>query len=273
MDKLHIITVANKSKYYYPYLVQSVENNNNKLITLGFNEKWYGFNTKFKLMLKKVYDFNDDDIICFVDGFDVICVRDLNELNKEFLNIKSREKCKIIVGYDNVKNVILHLVTSLYFTKNIDSTVINSGTYIGYVKDIRKFLLFVLSQDDNDLSDDQVLMNLYNKLHPNEIYIDINTELFLTIGKPLQCIKKYTIIKDNIVYSNNNKPFFIHAAGSGFMNNILKELDYTIDTNIEINLKKDFFMKLFILYKNILIKNKYSIIFKLIIILYFIYFL
>ena len=31
MDKLHIITVANKSKYYYPYLVQSVENNNNKI--------------------------------------------------------------------------------------------------------------------------------------------------------------------------------------------------------------------------------------------------
>ena len=37
--KLHTLTVANKSKYYYPYLVDSIKHNNNNLITLGFNKE------------------------------------------------------------------------------------------------------------------------------------------------------------------------------------------------------------------------------------------
>jgi hypothetical protein len=268
MNNLYILTVANKSKYYYPYLVKSVKKYNNKLITLGFNKEWIGYNTKYKLMFDKLNDFKDDDIICFVDGFDVICVRDLNELTKTFINIKNREKCNIIVGYDNnKKHYLLKLMSSLYFTEKINSIVINSGTYIGYVKDIRKFLLFVLSQDDSDLADDQILMNSYNKLFPNEFYIDINTEIFFTIIKPLHSIKEYINIKNNIVYSNknNNKPFFIHAAACGFLNDILEELNYNIDTNIEINLKKDYFMRFFIMFKNIFIFNKYKILFSFII--------
>jgi hypothetical protein len=274
MNNLHILTVANKSKYYYPYLVESVKKNNNELITLGFNEEWKGFNTKFKLMFNKLNEFNDDDIICFVDGFDVICVRNLNELIETFLNIKNREKCNIVAGYDDLKYFLMSTIASLYFTKKINSTIINSGTYIGYVKDIKKFLSFVLSKDNDDLADDQILMNIYNKLFPNEIYIDINTEIFLTVVKPLHCIKKYTLIKDNIVYSNNsynNKPFFIHSAGSGFMNNILKELNYDIDIDIEKNLKKEYFIKLFIQYKDILIKNKYNILFYFISVCFILY--
>jgi hypothetical protein len=274
MNKSYILTVANKSKYYYPYLIKSVNNNNNKLITLGFNKEWIGFNTKFKLMFNAINNFNDDDIICFVDGFDVICVRDLNELTNIFLEIKKREKCNIIVGYDNnVKDIFTKIFASLYFTKKINSTVINSGTYIGFVKDIRKFLSFVLSIDNDELADDQILMNKYNKLNPYEIYIDINTEMFLTIVNPLQSIEKYTEIKEKVVYSNKNKPFFIHAAGSGFMNDILQKLDYKIDTNIELNLKKDFLKKNFIIYRDRFIKNinkyKYKILFIIIFTLLF----
>jgi hypothetical protein len=250
--KLHIITVANKSKYYYPYLVDSVKRNNNSLITLGFNKEWGGFNRKFKLMYEELNKLDDYDIACFVDGFDVICVRDLNELIDAFFEIKEREDCTIVAGRDYIiKNVFRSIISSLYFTKTFNSTVINSGTYIGYVKDIKKFLSFVLSQDDDELADDQILMNTYSKLHPNEIYIDINTELFLTISKPLENIKNFTKIKNNIVYSNNNKPFFIHAAGSGYMNDILEELGYDIDKQIEIDLKNNFNNKNF----NQFIKN------------------
>jgi hypothetical protein len=253
--KLHILTVANKSKYYYPYLVDSVKRNNSNLITLGFNKEWVGFNTKFKLMYEKLEELDENDIACFVDGFDVICVRDLNELINVFLEIKERQKCSIIAGYDNVRNIFARILASLYFTKKIGSTIINSGTYIGYVKDIKKFLSFVLSQDDDELADDQILMNTYSKLHPNEIYIDIKTEIFLTIVRPLQSIKKFTEIKDNVVYSNNNKPFFIHSAGSGYMNDILEELEYKVDNKIEMDLKDDYIKKLFIQFRDILIKN------------------
>jgi hypothetical protein len=62
-----------------------------------------------------------------------------------------------------------------------------------------------LNQDNDDLADDQILMNKYNKLHPGEIYIDNKTEIFLTIIKPLQSIKKYTRIENNIVYESITK--------------------------------------------------------------------
>jgi hypothetical protein len=265
--KLHILTVANKSKYYYPYLVDSVKRNNNSLITLGFNEEWGGFNTKFKLMNEALKEIDENDIVCFVDGFDVICVRDLNKLTDAFLKIKEREGCTIVAGHDYIiKNVFRSIIESLYFTKTFNSTVINSGTYIGYVKDIKTFLSFVLSQDDDELADDQILMNTYSKLHPKEIYIDINVELFFTAYKPLESIKKFTKIKNNIVYCNNNKPFFIHAAGSGYMNDILEELKYDVDKQIEIDLKKNFNKKMYEnFFKNNIIKNvnkyKYDVLF------------
>ncbi len=269
---LHILTVANKSKYYYPYLVESVKRHNNNLITLGFNKEWVGFNTKFKLMYHKLEELDDNDIACFVDGFDVICVRDLNELINIFLEIKEREKCSIIAGWDNIRNIFTRITASFYFTKKNNSTIINSGTYIGLVKDIKKFLSFVLNQDDDELADDQILMNTYSELHPKEIYIDINTEIFLTVVKPLQSIKKYTKIKNNIVYSNNNKPFFIHSAGSGYLNEILEELEYSIDYKIEIDLRNNYIKKLLIQFRDIIIKqfdnllininkNKYDILF------------
>jgi len=40
---------------------------------------------------------------------------------------------------------------------------------------------------------------------------------------------------------NNKYPFFIHAAGSGFLNKVLLELGYNYNGNIEENLKLDFY--------------------------------
>ena len=34
------------------------------------------------------------DLVCFVDGYDVVCVRDLNELKDEFLKIQKETNCK-----------------------------------------------------------------------------------------------------------------------------------------------------------------------------------
>ena len=114
MKNLHIITVATESKYYFPYLVDSIKKHNNKLTTLGFNQTWKGFNWRCNLMKKLLLSYNKTDIICFIDGYDVLCVRDLNDLNLEFIKIKNREKCKIIVGYDYIPNKIIKFKRMCY---------------------------------------------------------------------------------------------------------------------------------------------------------------
>ena len=39
MDKLHIVTVATESKYYFPYLVESCKQNGKNLEVIGYGEK------------------------------------------------------------------------------------------------------------------------------------------------------------------------------------------------------------------------------------------
>ena len=120
--------------------------------------------------------------------------------------------------------------------------------------------------------DDQVLLNKYYYTHKEDIYIDINAELFLTIGSPLTDLAKFVNIKNNTIYYKQNKPFLIHAAGCGYLDTILKELNYTLKNDIAKEIKNDFTKKTFNnLKKNSLIFidiNKYNILFFIIITLY-----
>jgi hypothetical protein len=74
MNDIHIVTVATESKYYFPYLVESCKKHGLNLEVLGFGEKWTGFNMRFRLMTDYLKQLPENDIVCFVDGYDVLCV-------------------------------------------------------------------------------------------------------------------------------------------------------------------------------------------------------
>ena len=87
MANLYIVTVATESKFYFPYLIKSCKNNGVQLKILAYGEKWKGFNWRFKLVLDYLKSLNGNDIVCFVDGYDVICTRNLKTLPNIFLNL------------------------------------------------------------------------------------------------------------------------------------------------------------------------------------------
>ena len=101
ISKLHIVTFATESKYYFPYLQESCRRNGKELEVLGYGEKWEGFNWRYIKMIEYLKGLPEDDIVCFVDGYDVICTRNLHELIPVFLKIKEKEGCKMVVGEDN----------------------------------------------------------------------------------------------------------------------------------------------------------------------------
>ena len=271
---LHIITVANQNKYYFDYLIESIEKNNGTLTVLGFGMEWKGFVWRFKLMKDHLLKLNKNDIVCFIDGFDVVCVNNINNIITKFNDIINREKCKIITGFDNVPNKFIRLINSIYFSNKVNTKIINAGTYIGTVDDILDIFNSLNLNNLSDNMDDQVLLNNYYLTHMKDIYIDINAELFLTIGSPLTDLNKFVTIKNNTVYYNNSKPFFIHAAGSGYLDTILKKLNYNLKYDIAKEIKDDYFKKTLKIIKqnsfNFLNQNKYNILFYIIIILYFI---
>jgi len=248
-NSLKIVTVATKSNYYLPYLKESVEKNGNELVILGYGQEWTGFNLKYSLMIDYLKTLNKKDIVCFVDGYDVICCRNLKYLSNNFLKIKEKYGCKIVVGEDkmdmgNFMNQLSRNFIYLFFGGMCKKTFLNSGTYIGYVEDILNITNNIYNLTNSNISDDQVEMKKYCRLHPNDFYIDIHSEIFLTINKPYCNIDHLIEIdENNNLYYKEKKPFFIHAPAGTFLDNVLTRLGYNIDITIHEQIKNDFYKK------------------------------
>ena len=245
--KTHIITVATNSELYFPYLVDSCKKNGIPLTVLGYGEKWTGFTFRFDKMIQYLKKLDPNDVVCFIDGYDVICVRDLREMTDVFLQLKKKNNCKIVIAENNIiinnlYNVVLYITVKTSFDK-CKNKLINAGSYIGQVKDI----LYILEQvytGDNTLDDQKILVK-YCKTNPNDFYIDLKNELFLTIDRPFDSIHPYLTVKNNKIYYNNNRPFFIHGNGHTYLDSTLDLVGYK---NVNINHK--------LYYKN---KSKYFI--------------
>ncbi len=276
MNKLHIVTVATHELYYYPYLIQSCKRNGNEIVTLGFGEQWHGFAWKFNLMIEYLKTIPLTDYVCFVDGYDVVCCRNLDNLLKDFLRIKNQRNCKIVVGHDKIfkegEDLRLHMLSHVYVNSRCKNQSLNSGTYIGSVKDVLEILEKTYNLDPRDNVDDQILLTqICNKT--NDIHIDVDNELFLTMIKTHEEIDDYLYISKKGIEYNNNKPYFIHGAGDTFLDNVIRNLGYKLNND---NIKNQILNKQYkkdpynIKLKTFNNKINYIIIFLLIILFIFI---
>jgi len=257
MDKLHIVTVATDPKYYFPYLFESCKKNGKDLEVLGMGEVWQGFNWKYLIMIEYLKTLPMDDIVCFIDGYDVICCRNLNQLVYEFKEIKKRTGCKLVVGHDK-KSTMMTL--SVLFFGSCNNNNINSGMYIGYVKDMLEIIQKIYELNPKNDADDQVLMTEYCKKNKEEFYCDVESKLFLSLLYPLEEIDKYMEIDENthILKYKSSEPFFVHAPGYGYLENVIRKLGYNIDKNkIKNELFWNIIQKKFFLYLKMVILDYY----------------
>jgi len=234
ISKLHIVTVATESKYYFPYLQESCRRNGKELEVLGMGEKWEGFNWKFKKMIDYLEGLPQDDIVCFVDGYDVLCVRDLHELIPSFFEIEEREGCKMVVAEDKL-TWINKFAVELYFGK-CKNMSINSGTYIGTAINLLKIIKKIYKINPNNDADDQFLMTTYCNYNPNDVYIDANNYFFVVLSDANSFNKNLcayiSFEHNNKITYKNKSPFFLHAPGSGNLDDIVKKLGYDENCNI-----------------------------------------
>jgi hypothetical protein len=283
MYSLKIITVATKSDYYLPYLKKSIEENGGELTVLGYGEEWQGFNWRFSIIMDYLKTLNKKVIVCIVDGYDVICCRNLKEIPNIFLKIKEKYDCKMIVGEDKLHmGTVMNAVTNLLYTYlwggKCKNKFLNAGTYIGFSDDILNIISNIYSLTNSNTSDDQILMKKYCRLHPNEIYIDSDSELFLTIDKPYSEVDNLVKIENGRVYYNNSnsntnsQPFFIHGPGGTYLDNLLIMLGHENNGEVKEKIKNDFYKKCSLylspsLYNSFFENNNYMYFFFIIIIL------
>jgi hypothetical protein len=228
---MHIVTVANKSEGYFDYLVESCKRNGGKLEVLGWGQEWKGFIMKIHLFQEYLNKLDDDDIVCFVDGYDVIILQPVDKIETLFRNSGK----KILISIESPADMVPFydmLIKYLYFGE-YKNYRINSGTFIGYVKYLKELYNNVCNDyncNDKNLDDQKILTDMCNKYNDNDVDVDINNDIFLVISHFDSYKRTNCKLKNNeLVFNNNIKPCILHGCANYNLNNILKKLDYNID--------------------------------------------
>jgi len=163
--------------------------------------------------------------------------------------MKKKHNCKIIAGNDKVQSYIVQFFQYIFFGKCKNESL-NSGTYIGYATDLLEIVTKIYELNPQNDADDQVLMTKYCVANPDDICIDVDSELFLTICDSCNELDNHVQINTQTLMYNNRQPFFIHANGFGFLDNIIKKLGYEYNDNIKDKLRNDLFQSKIMLYVN-----------------------
>ena len=83
-----------------------------------------------------------------------------------------------------------------------------------YVKDIYPLIKNVYGLKNSNIEDDQILLTNYCNNNKNDIYIDKEGELFLSLGIGYVELDQYiNFVDDKIIY-NNQYPYFLHLQSS-----------------------------------------------------------
>jgi len=156
-----IVTVATHKEGKLDELI------NNKLnipvTVLGMGKKWTGFRMKSELIYEHIQSMDDNKIIIYLDGFDSNIVRHPSNAIQKF----KEKNYKLLFSKDNITDV--HT-----FGTCKDNITLNAGMYMGYVKYLKPFYKYNLSQT---CKDDQRTANQSCK-HFDFISIDTTSEIF-----------------------------------------------------------------------------------------------
>jgi hypothetical protein len=218
LNKLHVCTVASKETKDLNNLLKSCCKNNIDLKILGLNKPYFSHSLKLFYVQEYLNTLADDDILMFVDAYDVLIISEKNTILKKFFQMKTpllfaaEKNCWPL---DNVADRFPKSPTPFRYIK--------TGTYIGYVYFLKKWLQDLSPIDIYKC--DQSQISLHYLQNPNTYPLDFYCELFL----PLFKVRKKELkvdLKTIHCLSTNSRPCVIHANGK--INHKLKMYNHLI---------------------------------------------
>ena len=231
---MRLVTVATHNDGYFEYLTHSCKRFGADLVVLGWEQPWTGFSFKYRLLQIYLKDVPDSDVVCFVDAFDVVMLRSMADLEKSFLDFSQNTGARVILGYDRVRSKAYKQISAGYFG-TCHGYPINSGTYLGYVKDLRRLLNVIYSTPELD---DQVLLVEYCQNNLIDLFVDSSNIFFLTINDPTgPGFYEPTLMKieEGNLWHRGVRPFFAHGNGNTDLNVLLKLLGYPMTVTEEVH--------------------------------------
>lgn len=232
---MNIVTVATKDLFYLKWLKMSCLRNNTDLTVVGMNSEWNGYITKINLFYEYLNTRDDNEIICFVDAYDVIMLKDNSHLIYEF-DLFEKQNPNCICISQEIKVMFKSFYVPYFeefikdrFLSDSYSKTMNSGGIIGRVsilKEIWKSIITISNRDDDN--DDESCIVKYNKENPGIFVVDSKRIFFDTIFDPFF---------DEPYYPTD--AIFIHKVGNSRMINLLKKYNYEVTNDDIIKLIED----------------------------------
>ena len=242
---MKILTYATHETGYFLALTESLKRYNYDLIVLGQGDKWYGLLQKLVSLKNYLSENQSNEVICFVDAYDVIFLDNPKKLEQWFLKQDSN-KVYFSATRDNftTRQVFSKIASQ---DRNKIFNRLNSGCFIGF-RDVIYNLLCDLDKeyDFSNLqqNDQEIVSKYYSSKKFSNITLDCSSEVFYNLewnSNPINALyffsDKVTIkqpLKSIHYKFNNNKlfvkksrtyPIVLHGNGNANLDSFTQALE------------------------------------------------
>jgi len=210
-EHLKVFTVATEKEKAYR-LINSCNHYGIDLNILGENTESFdmssiGGGIKINLLREALEECDDDDLILFLDGYDTFIAQDLDEIHQRFLSFNA----SILFSAELVCWPDPELADE--FTAHTRFKYLNSGTFIGHCKAIKKIIETPIGNSE----DDQRYYTLKYLQNKNRIKLDTECYIFQTNFDKADLVNE-------MIYNPETKCFSCIYHGNGG-NYALERLD------------------------------------------------
>lgn len=207
LDKFHICTVATTTNYpTFFFLEHSARSCKIAVEVLGLDRPYLGNGTKFLYIREYLETLPDDDIVLFVDAYDVMIVQPKEKILKQFLSFNA----PLVISAE--KSCVSYPLLACAFDETKPFPYLNSGGYIGYVGALKAWIE-ALAIDINKRDQPQVIRHFAK--FPEDYCIDTEAQLFLSLylvdALDLECTSEGCRYKET-----GTMPSILHANGKSF---------------------------------------------------------
>jgi hypothetical protein len=143
---MKIVTYATHSDGTFEQIKNQVE-------VLGWGTKWNGYMDKTIGLLEYLDTQSDDEIVVYIDGFDSLIIKSLDNLEEDFKSLN----CKVLFSLDEKSGFSNYFPSFIekYFRNKIfgtcrDDVNANCGLYMGYAKYLKLVLEETMKGDSDD---------------------------------------------------------------------------------------------------------------------------
>lgn len=221
---LDIVTVCTHDEGWFTALQESCKRRGAQLTVLGWGERWRGFSWRFNLMRSFLRDRPPDQLVAFVDAYDVLVLCNPTEIVRRFTEITSAAgpAVDIVLGIeDQVTSHIVNFLRGIAFRPCGDH-IVNAGVYMGRAGRLLEMLALLPTEDTLD---DQKLLNnacqgKHREFFRRHTTLDKESRLIFNatcdhltgyIGS-IRC-RSAGLDPQKLVHPNGTVPCFLHCPG------------------------------------------------------------